>query len=58
MHGACLGRDRERKVSFIEAWHVLQTNGVRTYRYDARVLAKGQERHKHETTWLIFHYVT
>jgi hypothetical protein len=23
--------ERERKVSFSEAWHALQSNGVRTY---------------------------
>jgi hypothetical protein len=32
--------ERKRKVSFGEAWHVLQTNGVRTYAVCARVLVK------------------
>jgi hypothetical protein len=34
-------RERERKVSVIEAWSVLQTTGSEPMRYNARVLAKG-----------------
>jgi hypothetical protein len=53
IHGVCTVLalvKRRRKVSFIEAWHILQTNGVRTYVVSCMSVSKRYKRTKQETT--------